>query len=101
MIWPKSKPITSILGMMGSLLLCVMCFAEPVASTPPKVGDPISMTMNFTTTSGAIVACELHWDGQKWMLYAGGEEAPLLGNLPDTNDKRIKIFPTDWLCDCN
>lgn len=76
-----------------------MGMTEPIASTPPKIGDPISMTANFTTSSGAVIAFELNWNGTQWMIDVGGQQAPAAA-LPEKDDKRFKIYETDWECEC-
>jgi len=99
MIWPNKPSPESILGMMGTLLLFVMYgHSTPISSTPPKIGEPTAMLVNFTASNNQVIGFEIFWNGKEWMARSGDIEAPI-SNPPDKNDERIKIYATDW-CDC-
>lgn len=64
---------------------------------PPDPGEVCRMTVNFKAANKAVVSYEVFWSDEKmkWMGEVAGEEFEI-DSLPDENDERIKIWPTEW-----
>lgn len=69
----------------------------PIYSSPPHVGEPKAMTINFLTKSGVTVSFEAFWDFKNRCWIATIDDYYLKINaLPSKGDGRFRIFPTDW-----